>query len=297
MGLPALSNADTIGQPSLTINGWSPTLTQLGCGSAGSNGQSSCVGTNIGPGSGDYTLTSWNVYLDPDPTVVGFVAVQNNLAAAQTFTFTFLLPIVPQGPQVQVTGSISGSLTDANGNGATLTNAAPTSIYQAKIDGSTVQTLLDDPQNVAAGVFGSAPWGPGSFGPTVLGITANNNIAIQVSFTLSPGDLASFTSVFDVIAVPEPGTLLLLGSGLAGLVTLGGRKPRVVSSVRSEQKGPGRERPGPFRWSAATARSLRPSAPRPRAPRSRPARRPRSTRRRRARCRAPAKRRPARRAR
>jgi hypothetical protein len=225
LGLPALAGAAPIlDPPSLTINGWTPTLAQLGCQSAGSDGQASCVGTNIGPVSGAYTLTSWNVYLDPDPTVVGFVAIQNNALVAQTFSFTFLLPIVPQGPQVQVTGSISGSVTDANGNGATLTNLAPTSIYEAQIDGSTVQTLLDDPQSAIAGSFGSSVWGPGNFGPTVLGIAANNTIAIKVTFTLSANDTASFTSVFDVIAVPEAGTLLLLGSGLAGLVTFGGRE-------------------------------------------------------------------------
>jgi hypothetical protein len=103
-----------------------------------------------------------------------------------------------------------------------LTSAAPTAIYTALINGSSVQTLLNDPQNYTAGAFGSQTFGPASFGPTSLGIVATSTIGIQVKFTLSPGDLASYTSVFTV--VPEPATLAMIIAGLAGVAHFGRRR-------------------------------------------------------------------------
>lgn len=215
--LPAVASAAP-----LTINGWAPSTTTLGCQPAGDEGQTQCTsapGQTASPGSGAFTLTGWDVSLDPDPTVVGFLGIQNNLAVAQAFTFVFLLPIVAQTPQVQIDGSIGGSVTNVGSPSATLSSTGLSPIYRAQIDGVTVQSLLPAVQNFTTA--SSTTWGGsplGAFGPTILGIPANNNIAIRVDFTLSPGDIASFTSVFNVIAIPEPGTVLMLAGGLVGLL-------------------------------------------------------------------------------
>lgn len=216
----ALAAAPAQADPVISFNGWEPGTAALGCSSTGPI--TTCAGTGATSGSGALTVTQWNLFLDADPTVSNFIAIQNNLAVAQTFTITVQIPIAPAiGAPITIQGSIVGGATDFNGNGVTLSNSTG-SIYTALVDGNPVQTLLDSPQSYSAGAGGSVGFGPASFGPFAIGSPATTSIGITINFTLSPGDLASYTSVFTV--TPEPGTLLLVGSGIAGLVAFGSRK-------------------------------------------------------------------------
>ena len=228
LGLALAANpaqADPITDIQISFNNWAPGLSALGCSTSGPI--TACAGGGEGEpgatsGSGALTVTRWNLFLDADPTVSNFIAIQNNLAVAQTFTITVQIPIAPAiGAPITIQGSIVGGATDFNGNGVTLSNST-SSIYTALVDGNPVQTLLDSPQSYSAGSGGSVGFGPASFGPFAIGSPATTSIGITINFTLSPGDLASYTSVFTV--TPEPGTLLLVGSGIAGLVAFGSRK-------------------------------------------------------------------------
>ena len=189
----------------------------LGCSSTGGLGQLNCVGSDLN--NGGWTLDSWDLDSDPDPTITNVFSVTNNTAATQSFVVSVLLPTsISFGPPSLIRGSIQGGATDNNFNGVTLSNTATSSIYDGTIDGTSVRTLFDDP-TVATGV-GSVSLGSASFGIPLqesIGVATNATIGLTLRFDLTAGDSASFTANFDVQPVPEPGTALLLGLGLAGL--------------------------------------------------------------------------------
>lgn len=190
----------------------------LGCVDVSPGGPTAnCIGG--GATVGDLLLDNWNFFVDEDPVVSGVVGLTNLAATTQQFTLLFTLPIVPPilGGSV-IGGSIQGGGTDNNGNGVTVATAAGSAFYTALIDGSSVQTLYDDPQSFSAGAFLSTNIPSLAFGtpiPSQAGPPALASIAIQLDFTLTAGDSATFSSVFVVEPVPEPALGgLLLSAGL-----------------------------------------------------------------------------------
>ncbi len=192
----------------------------LGCGAPGALGQLTCSGSNLD--NGGWTLDSWNIFVDPDPTISNVFSVTNNTAATQSFFFSVSLPTsISFGPSSLIRGSIQGGATDNNGNGVTLSSSLSSSIYDALIDGASVRTLLDPVQLFSTpNAFDSVAVGLVNFGipvQEVIAVATNSTIGLTIRFDLSAGDSASFTSVFNVEPVPEPGTAMLIGFGMMGL--------------------------------------------------------------------------------
>jgi len=109
-------------------------------------------------------------------------------------------------------GHISGTVTDGNSNGATVSTNGTNPLYQGWIDGSVVAStaLYPDPLSWSAGAIPYASF------TNLPGGAVSNNIGIKLNFTLSAGDSVTLDSFFEVVPVPEPASL-----GLVGIVLLG----------------------------------------------------------------------------
>ncbi len=171
---------------------------------------------------------------NPDPFVIANTVVTNLTAATNIYSVLVTMPIGGAlAPSSATGGSVQGGIT-ADGGGGTLSTAGPgTAYYTARIDGVDFHQLYPDPQPpIIVGSFGSGNLASTSFGLpglTFPGPQINATIGIRLDFTLTPGDQASFTSVFaaEAFGIPEPSTLTLLGCGVVGLMAVGaGRRKR-----------------------------------------------------------------------
>jgi hypothetical protein len=173
------------------------------------------------------TVSDWSSGYNTDPQVTNNFTVVNNSLVAQIFTVSVTSPIVPTGPTSLMRGSIGITLTDqgpldgfGNTDGvATLTSILATDTYRAFLDGSPVQSLFPNPYTQTCTPDNCTIANSSDFGIPVRipGPGALSTMGITVQFSLSPGDAASVTSVFNIIAIPEPSTAVALGLGLVVL--------------------------------------------------------------------------------
>jgi hypothetical protein len=147
---------------------------------------------------------------NPDPFVLNNILVTNTTTSTQIFTATVVLPTTFPAPNL-ISGNVVTSVIDGGIDGATVAAASPTALYQAQIDGTTVETMQDFPFTLSS-TAGSALE---SFGPTVNNTAVTSDIGIQVRFSLTAGDTAAILSRFNVTAIPEPASAALIGIGLA----------------------------------------------------------------------------------
>jgi len=204
--------------------------TNLGCGAPGTLGELSCIGENLSGTGGGWTVNSWDLFVDPDPTVSNSIVVTNNTGFTQTFLFAVTLPVsVTFGPPSFIKGSIGGAATDKNGDGVTLATSGGLSLYRALINGSVVRTMLNDPFSTSnPNAYGSVTIPAlvdfGIPNAESVAVATTTDIGLTLRFTLSPFDSAGITSVFNVEPIPEPTTAIMLLAGLTGLARMG--RPR-----------------------------------------------------------------------
>jgi len=163
--------------------------------------------------------------LNPDPSIAYGIAVVD-LGAPSVFGFVFFTPIVPTGSPNTVSGSVVGGLTDATGNGVSIT---PTGTSLQIND--LIAPLTNMGVDVGIANVHPASGTPGSFytyGAYAAGPIAGpgpgpwTGINVTLGFALSGGgDIAALTGFasIDPTIIPETSTNLAGGAlalGVAG---------------------------------------------------------------------------------
>lgn len=231
----ALASAMAIAAPTIAGNSLTPNLRfTVGSDSGTFVFDAAAAGNSWMNGNGTFGFTGssgpandapsgfrldWNMLVSPEPFMVGNVVVTNTTTVTQAILVQMTLAVGSPLPFTLVGGSISGAVTDLTGNGASLSSIGTSPIYTGFTDfgfgtQSTAAALMSS-ATITAGTNQSASIGPAGFGgifPSKPNGAVLENITVQFHFTLSAGDSASFTSIFDVQAIPAPGVLALLGA-------------------------------------------------------------------------------------
>ena len=144
----------------------------------------------------------------------------NSSNSVRTYSFYQYANVASGSVASVMSGSVTATVTDLNGNGATLGAVNSLPIYTATVNDVAVRTLWQPFSSFNVGQFLSQSTTPGVFANELLpgGATASDALlGIALRFTLSAGDTVSFASTFTVNAVPAPGALALLAvSGATG---------------------------------------------------------------------------------
>lgn len=199
--------------------------TNLGCVDNPDGVTAQCNIQDVSYGTEEYPLLNIDnidLFIDSDPVVTGTTGVTNLFSTDQVITLVFTLPITPILSATLTGGSFRGTVTDNNGNGATVSTVAGSSFYTALIDGANWQSLYPHSASKSAGSFLSANISSTNFGspiPSLLGPSVATSIGIRLEFKLTALDSASFTSNHVVEPVPEPHTAALVALGLLMLGT------------------------------------------------------------------------------
>jgi hypothetical protein len=177
---------------------------------------------------GSVYVNSMNGNADP---ILGFSTSAGTGAGGNAFSITFTLPIALSGP-INANSSVSYSLTGTTVAGAQIAPLFGNVVLAREVD-TSIGGLPPLDKGVDVGnTFFCAP-GPCNQNSPIytasnafVGNLAYDLMSVTVAFSLSPNSNVGVSGFVQQLPVPEPGTLVMLSSGLLGLVAYGRRYSR-----------------------------------------------------------------------
>lgn len=217
--------------PSLKVtyhaSGGGPTTVVKGGTSVFSNG----VWTvSFVPESGANLFTGGVAVSSLDPFVGFSFGVVNSMASNETFTFDYTTPFFG-GPYTLARTIGADVLIDAafTGTASVIPVGGGVFIINSYVDGVLIPSFGRVSGCTTGASFVCTSGASGALGPKPYASTATGSLEITGSFILTPGSQYTLTGRTDLLTLPEPGSVMLLASGVI-LLGLGGalrRKLRV----------------------------------------------------------------------
>ena len=185
---------------------------------------------------------SWDVKYNPDPFLLVTFTLKNLSANTKTFSLNSSVPVSPAIPgAVYYGGSLITTVSDTSNNGfAQVAGVSGGAIFDGMIDSASTLLLGAISTSCASGGGGCTNTTSDSEGLAVAPVNVGDplplpslldnslsaltgpstDIGIDLDFTLTSGDTATFVGYFEVQAVPVPAAAWLFMSSIIGLAVV-----------------------------------------------------------------------------